>query len=59
MAYETKVILAGFANFIKSRKETNLSDETLQELKKIYDYVTAMANVEGVVLDSFDSKNDK
>ena len=56
MAYETKVILSGLAEFIRKEKSSNENTETLNALKNIYDYVSALANVEGVILKPFDNE---
>ena len=58
MAYETKVILAGLAGYIKSRKSSGLNEQAVRELKGMYDYITEMANVEGVVLKPFDTEDE-
>ena len=58
MAYETKVILVGIANYIKARKEIAKEDASvLKALKSIYEYVSDMANVEGIIIKPFD-END-
>ena len=53
MAYETKVLLIGIADYIDAVKE-NSTPEEKKALRKVYEHIARMANAEGVVLKPFD-----
>ena len=57
MAYETKVILIGMAEHIKVlKKDAGTDEKALKSLKDMYNYVSKIANVEGVVVKPFDGE---